>query len=323
MRILVVGAGATGGYFGGRLLQAGRDVTFLVRAARAAELARDGLVIRSPHGDATLPAPATVLAERLDRPFDLIVLACKAYDLEAAIASFAPAVGPDSAVLPLLNGMRHLDLLDGRFGRARVLGGQCVIAATLDEKRAIVHLNDVHSVTFGERDSGSSERVRAIAGAMNGAAFDARLSENIVLEMWEKWVFLATLAASTCLMRAAVGDIGAAPGGSAFMLALFEECRAVAQAQGFAPRPAMLERSRAGLLAAGSPFTASMLRDIERNAPIEADHIIGDLIRRAEAAGAPGPAASSPVPLLRLAFTQLKAYEARRARQAQVSPLSR
>jgi 2-dehydropantoate 2-reductase len=309
MRILVVGAGAIGGYFGGRLLEAGRDVTFLVRPGRAAELAKSGLVIKSPAGNATLPAPATVLADNLRDHFDLILLSCKAYDLDAAVASFAPAVGPGTAILPMLNGMRHIDVLDAHFTRERVLGGLCYIAATLDENRAVVHLSDMHELSFGERDGSRSDRVSALAAEMAGVKFAAHASEQIVQDMWEKWVFLATLAGSTCLMRAAIGDIVGAPGGRNFVLGLLEECATVALANGYPPRGDFMGRSGAALTAAGSSFTASMLRDIERRAPIEADHIIGDLIQRAKPAG-PRPNVS----LLGLAYTHLKAYEARQAR---------
>src|SRR6202047_1310743 len=167
MRILVVGAGAIGGYFGGRLLQAGRDVTFLVRPKRAAELARDGLVIKSPNGDLTLKNPPTVQANKLDEKFDVVLLSCKAFDLDDAIKSFAPAVGPQTAIIPLLNGMRHLEVLDESFGKDRVLGGQCGIAVMLDEHRHVVQLAPVfQSLTFGERDGTMSGRVRAIAGLL-------------------------------------------------------------------------------------------------------------------------------------------------------------
>jgi 2-dehydropantoate 2-reductase len=310
MRILVVGAGAIGGYFGGRLMQAGRDVTFLVRPRRASELAATGLVIKSPAGDVTLRAPPTVLAGKLRDPFDLVLLSVKAYDLDDAVASFAPAVGPTTAILPLLNGMRHLDVLDVRFGRDRVLGGRCLIAATLDEDHAILHLGKDHELSFGERDGTSSDRIRAISAAMAGAAFDAHASGQILQDMWEKWVFLAALAGSTCLMRAAVGDIVASPGGKDIVLGLLAECRAVAEANGFPPRDAFIERSRGMLTAPGSTFTASMLRDIERQAPIEADHILGDLIGR----GKRTDSAPSEMSLLRVAFANLKAYEARRNR---------
>ncbi len=310
MRVLVVGAGAIGGYFGGRLIQAGRDVTFLVRPRRAAELASAGLTIKSTAGNLTVPAPPTVLAEALRAPFDLILLSCKAYDLDGAIASFAPAVGPHTAILPLLNGMRHLDVLEARFGPDPVLGGQCYIAATLDENHAIIHLNNDHELSFGERAGGRSVRIDAIAAEMEDVLFKPRASEQILQEMWEKWVFLATLAGGTCLMRASIGDIMAAPGGRDFVLGLLDECRAVAQANQHPPRDAFMERSRAALTADGSSLTASMLRDIERGAPIEADHIVGDLIRRGGEAG--GPACN--VSLLRLAYVHLKAYQTRRKR---------
>jgi len=310
MRILVVGAGAIGGYFGGRLLAAGRDVTFLVRPRRAEQLANTGLVIKSAKGDVARPAPPIILGDQLREPFDLVLLSCKAYDLEGAIASFAPAVGTGTMILPLLNGMQHLDALDAHFGNARVLGGQCLIAATLDQSGAIVHLNADHQLTFGERGGTISNHVRAIAREMEGALFEHRASDQILLAMWEKWIFLAALAGGTCLMRASIGDIVRAPGGKKIMLDLLDECRQTAAANNYPPRDAFIERSRAALTAVGSPLTASMLRDIERHAPTEADHILGDLLRRRDEIEAEPTGA----PLLRLAYAHLKAYEARRAR---------
>ncbi len=306
MRILVVGAGAIGGYFGGRLLQAGRDVTFLVRPKRAAELARDGLVIESPNGDVTLKNPPALLAGGFEAKFDVVLLSCKAYDLDDAINSFAPAVGPNTAVIPLLNGMRHIDVLDARFGRDRVLGGQCGIAATLNEHRHVVQLTPVfQSLTFGERDGPISSRVRAIAESFAAGNIGSQASENIIQEMWEKWVMLTTLASSTSLMRAPVGDILAVPGGREFMLGLRDECSAVAKAAGHAPREALLTRLTGMLTTEGSPATASMYRDIKAGARVEADHIVGDMIERADAG-------KVPVPRLRTAYTHLKAYERQR-----------
>lgn len=302
MRILVVGAGAIGGYFGGRMLQAGCDVTFLVRPRRAAELARSGLVIKSPHGDVTLNNPPTVQADKVTAQFDAVLLSCKSYDLEDAIKSLAPAVGPQTAIIPLLNGMRHLDTLDKAFGRARVLGGLCAIAATLSEQREVVQLAPLQSLSFGERDGKRSDRVRAIDAVFAKAAFDSAASETIVHDMWEKWVFLASLAASTCLMRASVGNILAAPGGKDFILGMLDECSAIAAAEGYTPRAPYLERIRGMLTAEGSQMTASMFRDIKAGAPVEADHVIGDLVSRADAA-------KVPVPKLRAAYTHLKAYE--------------
>jgi len=308
VRFLVVGAGAIGGYFGGRLLEAGRDVTFLVRPGRAAQLASTGLIIRSRLGDVALASPPRVLASELSAPFDVVLLSCKAYDLEPAMASFAPAVGPDTAILPLLNGLRHLDRLSDRFGGDPVLGGQCFISASLDPGGVIVHLNESHTVSFGERGGARSPRVQAIAAAMVGARFDARASDEILQEMWEKWVFIAAGAGITCLMRAPVGDIVAA-GGADLAVALLDECGAVAEAAGCAPRPDSVKRNRALLTAAGSDLTASMLRDVDRSAPTEVDHIIGDMLRRR------GDAPGADHSLLRIAYTHLKAYEARRLRE--------
>src|SRR6201747_86229 len=180
MRVLVVGAGAIGGYFGGRLLQAGNDITFLVRPKRASELASAGLVIKSPNGDVTLKNPPTVQADTIKEHFDVILLSCKAFDLEDAIKSFAPAVGPQTAIIPMLNGMRHLDVLDAKFGRERVLGGLCAIAVTLNDKREVVQLQPMQSLTFGERDGKMSDRVRAIAEVFASGNFGSVASEHIV-----------------------------------------------------------------------------------------------------------------------------------------------
>jgi 2-dehydropantoate 2-reductase len=299
MRILVLGAGAIGGYFGGRLLQAGRDVTFLVRPARAAKLAETGLVIKSPFGDATLPHPRTVVTGT----YDVVLVSCKAYDLASAIDAIAPSVGPETAIVPLLNGMRHLDTLDQRFGAHRVLGGLAIAALTLDDAGHILHLNKNQTITFGERDGSRTARAPAIESAMSGATFEAKLSDQIVLEMWEKWVLLATLAAETCLMRASVGDIMTA-GGAAFATSMLSEAIAIAEHAGYPPRGAVRDRVRGTVTAEGSTLTASMLRDVERGSRTEADHILGDLIRRG----------TGDSPLLSLGFLQLKAYEARRAR---------
>jgi 2-dehydropantoate 2-reductase len=305
MRILAVGAGAIGGYFGGRMLQAGRDVTFLVRPRRAAELASAGLVIKSPNGDVTLNNPPTLQADKLTEKFDVVLLSCKAFDLDDAIKSFAPAVGPQTSIIPLLNGMHHLDVLDNKFGREHVLGGLCAIAVTLNDKREVVQLAPMQSLNFGERDGKMSDRVRAIAEVFTSGKFGAVASAQIIQEMWEKWVFLASLAASTCLMRASVGDILAAPGGKDFILGTLDECSAVATAEGHAPSGPFFERVRGMLTTEGSQMTASMFRDIKAGAPVEADHVIGDLIAR-------GDAAKVPVPKLRTAYTHLKAYERQR-----------
>jgi 2-dehydropantoate 2-reductase len=305
MRILVVGAGAIGGYFGGRLLEAGRDVTFLVRPRRAAELATAGLVIKSPNGDVTLKNPPAVQADKLTEKFDAVLLSCKAFDLDDAIKSFAPAVGPQTSIIPMLNGMLHLDALDAKFGRERVLGGLCAIVVTLNDKREVIQLQPQQSLAFGERDDGLSDRVRGIAEVFASGISGSAASEHVIQDMWEKWVFLASAAGSTCLMRGPIGSILAAPGGKDFLLGILDECSAVASAEGHPPRAPSLTRTRGMLTAEGSPITASMFRDIRAGAPVEADHVIGDLIAR-------GERAKVPVPKLRTAYTHLKVYEKQR-----------
>src|SRR5262249_49053008 len=254
----------------------------------------------------------TVLASELRTPFDAVILSCKAYDLAGAIESFAPAVGPDTAVVPLLNGMRHLDALDARFGADRVLGGSCHISAKLDEGGQIAHVSDIHRLTFGERSSGRSPRVDALAAAMAGVKFEAMASDNIVLVMWEKWVFLAALAALTCLTRAAVGDIALA-GGTDLAAMLLEECRAIAAAAGYPPSAGSLKAALGRLTDPRSAGTAAMLGDIERRGRTEVEHVLGDLLRRR------GGAPEGDCSLLRVAYVAVKAAEARAARESSAS----
>jgi 2-dehydropantoate 2-reductase len=246
-----------------------------------------------------------VQADKLSEKFDVVLLSCKAFDLADAIKSFSPAVGPNTAIIPLLNGMLHLNVLDQKFGPERVLGGLCAIAVTLNEAREVVQLAPMQSLNFGERDGKMSDRVRAISDVFTSGNFGAAASEHVMQDMWEKWVFLASLAASTCLMRTSVGNILAAAGGKDFLLGMLDECSAVASAEGFAPGGPFFQRTRGLLTAEGSAMTASMFRDIRAGLPVEADHVIGDLVARADAA-------KIPVPKLRIAYTHLKAYEKQR-----------
>lgn len=307
MRTLVMGAGAVGAYFGGRLLQVGRDITFLVRPGRAAALAK-GLRIRSRLGNIDLPTVPTVAADQLGEPYDLILLSCKAYDLDGAMRALMPAVGTSTAILPLLNGMRHLGALCDHFGAERILGGQCTLSVTLTPDGDVEHLNDFAQLSFGELNGSSSARAHAIQSALSGAKFELRLSDAILQEMWEKWAFIATAAGMTCLMRATVGDI--VRGGGADLIAeLFDECATIAEGQGFALRPAVAARYRAMFASPESTLAASMLRDMELGSRTEADHILDDLLNRSQKRG-------RPTSLLRVCVAHLNSYDARRAREA-------
>jgi 2-dehydropantoate 2-reductase len=310
MRILIVGAGAIGGYFGGRLLEAGRDVSFLVRTGRAEELDRDGLVVRSPLGNIEYPSPPYVLTQMLDQAYDLILLSCKAYDLDAAMDAFAAAVGPDTLILPLLNGMAHLERLAERFDAANVLGGQCLISVDRDASGAILHLNDTHQLSFGELSGALTPRILRVAEALADAGFAANLSQQITQEMWEKWCFIATAAGITGSMRASIGDV-LVSGGEPLVLKLLAECASIAEHAGYALRSDVRQRFQKMLTTSGSKMTASILRDIERGAAIEVEHVIGDMVARRAASGQEKPLSS----VLDFVYLHLKSYEARRLRE--------
>lgn len=310
MHILVLGAGGTGGYFGGRLAQAGLDVTFLVRPERAKVLDAKGLVIRSPFGDATVRVRHVVADTVSDAgPFDLVLLSCKAYDLHSAIEAIDPAVGETTAVLPVLNGLAHYPTLDNRFGPDRVLGGLCVISAAKGPDGEILHFGNGASVTFGERDGQEhGGRCAAIAQAFATANVDHKHSDDIQRDLWAKFAFLATLAGSTCLFRASVGDIVATGDGRHLIERMYEECLAVARASHHAVPDYARAFAWKTLTQEGSPLTASMLRDLEAGQRIESDHIVGDMLRRARDAAVAAT-------MLEVAYAHLQAFEARQKRE--------
>jgi 2-dehydropantoate 2-reductase len=301
MRTLIVGAGALGGYFGGCLARAGGDVTFLVRPRRAEQLARTGLAIISPYGDFTVPA-RIVLAGDIQGPFDHILVGVKSYSLDQAMDEFAPAVGANTMILPILNGLRHLDWLTAKFGRERVLGGRSNVSAGLDADGRVVQFLPNRDLAFGEIGGGASERTQALAAVFQHADINGTASEIIMQDMWEKFVQLSTVAGITCLMRASIGTVLAAPGGQEVIFQLFRECCAIATAAGFEPRPAFIDFDTKLFTTVGLPLKASMLRDIERGSTTEGEHILGDMVSRARSFGI-------ATPILDLARTHVAAYE--------------
>lgn len=309
MKILVLGAGAVGGYFGGRLAEAGADVTFLVRPKRAELLAKNGLRISSKAGGDLTLAPKCVVAGDVNPDYDIVLFTAKAYDLPSAIEAIAPAMaGGKGNVLPLLNGMSHLEILDARFGREHVLGGVAYIASTLAADGEIRHLNEFHRVAFGPRHAAQKAVCDAFAATAAGAKSEIKLTEAIGQALWDKWVLLATMAGITCLMRSMVGDIVATGSGEKITLALLGEHVSIAKAEGF-PTPDAVLQNYGGMLAKkGSLFAASMLRDIESGGQAEGDHILGAMLGLARKHGL-------ATPVLEIAATNLEAYAARRKRE--------
>jgi len=304
MKILVLGAGGIGGYFGGRLAEARSDVTFLVRPKRREQIARDGLRLESPHGNATLQVK-TVLAEDVKPGYDLVLFTCKAYDLDSAMDAVAPAMQGGCTLLPLLNGLAHFETLDRRFGRENVLGGTAHINATLRSDGVVVNGDVLHRIVYGERAGGRSPRVEAIAQELSKSIIDAKLSEDIDQDLWEKIAFLSALAATCCLFRGNVGEINRAPGGREAMERAYNANVQIAARHGHEPRPGAKKAALERLTDANGNWSASMMRDLEAGGQVEADHIIGWMLERARRHGVDDV-------ILSLAYTHLKTYERRR-----------
>jgi 2-dehydropantoate 2-reductase len=304
MKILVVGAGAVGGYFGARLAQAGRDVTFLVKPSRAEHLRSEGLRIVSPHGNLTLQ-PQTITAKELDGPsniFDIIFLSVKAQALDQAIEDMAPAIRPNTMIYPALNGMRHIETLTRRFGERPVLGGVCMVVTDLDEQGRIVQMNPMQKLIYGERNGEITARIRLLDEALRDSGFDTELSATITYAMWQKWFMIASLGLITCLLNAPIGEINAVPYGDQTALRAIEECAAVAAACGFPPSQPVLEDIRRRAITRGSNLTSSMYRDLQKGAPVEVDAILGDLLDH-------GRSHNVDTPLLQAGCIRLRIYQ--------------
>ncbi len=305
MRYLVLGAGALGGYFGGMLLKGGADVTFLVRPKRAAQLQRDGLVVKSQDGEIRTQAK-TIQQGQFEGTYDVILLCCKAYDLTGAMAAIAPAMGDQSVILPLLNGVRHIDVLKERFGAKRVLGGFTIINAALMPDGTIQQSQlRINITAIGELDGGASPRCAAIKTALEAGGIAVQLSENIIVGMWMKFFGFACNATVASLTRSRAGGIARSGAGATFVSAVIEECTRAVTAEGYPP-PSETAGLIQGLFSQpDSTYGPSMLIDIEDGRPTEGEHTIGDLMERASCRGV-------STPILSAALCNLQAYEINR-----------
>lgn len=305
LKILVLGAGGIGGFFGGRLDQAGADVTFLVREKRRAQLAERGLQIESRFGDATLPVRAKLQSE-IGAGYDLVLLTCKAYDLPSAIDAIRPAVSGPAAVLPLLNGFAHIEQLNEVFGPRNVVPGTARIQVTLTPQGVVRQLNEWQTITLGEQDGTVSERVKQLKALLENTGVEVKISPNIARDLWWKLVHLATVAGMTCLMRANLGEIVRTPQGRALLTDFLEANARIAAHAGHGPDDPFMNTYRQLFQQRDSMYEASMLRDLEKGGPIEAEHILGFMLRKCREAGLPDA-------LHLAAYTHVRAYEERRA----------
>lgn len=278
MKILILGAGGVGGYFGAKLMRAGADVTFVLRDKRRQLIREHGLRIETPQDSFTV-FPRCLGSQELAPDYDLIMLAPKAYDLDDALSSIAGASG-QGALLPFLNGLNHIALLDQRFGKQRVMGGVAHIAAMLTETGAVRRLSDLHSLTVGPRHADHEGLAREFIALCAGADFDSHYADNIDQVLWDKWVFLAALAGMTTLCQGSVGEIVATPYGADLARKVYDECCTIAERCGYPVNELSRGKALAMLTQAGSAFTASMLRDLKAGQRTEHEHILGEMVRR-------------------------------------------
>ncbi|MEJ2863672.1 ketopantoate reductase family protein [Actinomycetospora flava] len=302
-RILVAGAGAIGSFFGAQLAAAGRDVTFLVRPARRAAVAR-GLTVDSAQAPAQLAHPRTVTAAELasERPFALVLVACKAFDLDAVAREIEPVVRRGALVLPLLNGLRQLDVLDAHCGADAVAGGTCFLSVRRDDDGTIVHRGGAARLTFGARGP-LRVPADAVEALLTCPGFTVHRSADIAAEMWAKWVFIAAAAGATGLVGGSVGELVAA-GGSWLAEECLAEAAAIAAAQGFPQREEALASARRTVTEPGSELVPSLLQDLRAGRRTEAEHLLGDLVARR-----PDPSPG----LLDAALVRLRVYETARS----------
>jgi 2-dehydropantoate 2-reductase len=304
MRILVLGAGGVGGCFGGRFAESGADVTFLVRPRRRAQLEKNGLVVQSSFGDIAVPV-TTVARDEITEPYDVVLLSCKAYDLDDAMEAIAPAMGADGVVLPLLNGLRHIEVLQKRFGEANVWGGTCYIGAAFNSETGdIRHIGNFQRIIFGIPDGKPSVQADAFAALDATVGFDIEYSPDIMQTMWDKISMLAALATANTIARGTIGEILEAPSGEAFLLAALAESRDTAAVLGHPVSARTLENYNRMFTTRGSDFAASMLRDMEAGRQTEGEHVLGDIIRRATAQGI-------DTPMMRCALAAIETHEAK------------
>ena len=302
MRLLVVGAGAIGGYFGGRLLEKGEDVTFLVREKRKQQLEKYGLLGESVHGDMTFPEPKTILAGEKADAFDVILLSTKAYHLEGAIEDIRPYTGDSTLILPLLNGIAHMDKLTAAFGAANVLGGLCFIETTLSENGKVIQTSPVHDFVFGERSGEKTERILKLYEAFSGTKANFRLSENIEQEMWHKYLFISTLSGVTSLFRSPIGPIRDQTFGLSSVKEVLKEASAIMRGLD-APLAVGIEDAQVQKIKEmGYEMKSSLQRDMEKQQAIEADHFFGYLLKKAELL-------DLDAPVIGTIYANLKVYE--------------
>lgn len=301
MRILVLGAGGIGGYYGARLVEKGEDVTFLVRSKRKQQIEKDGLMIHSVNGDFSFKPKLLTKTDVVD-PFDVVLFSTKAYHLKEALNDLKPFVCERTVIIPLLNGMAHLSSLKQAFGSKNVIGGLCIIETTLNERGDIVQTSAFDRLVFGELEQQETNRIQQIANKFSGTKANFVLSNHIVQDMWHKYLMISVLSGVTTLMRASIGPILESDGGRDFVRNLFEEVAQIMRTCGAPIADDIVEEHMKTVGNLSYDFKTSMQRDIEKGLFIEGEHLQGYLLKLAKEFHV-------DTPLLRTSYQNLKVYE--------------
>ncbi|MFC4770029.1 ketopantoate reductase family protein [Effusibacillus consociatus] len=301
MKVTIVGAGAVGGYFGGRLQQAGFDVTYLVREKRAEQLTKTGLIIQSPCGNAELKPNLAVRAEDIDG-CDLIILGVKNYHLPGTIESLRPLVEKGAKILPLLNGVEHFDLLEQEFGKDAVLGGICQIITTLDAEGRILHTGKLHNIIFGPLQPSQREFCEHLADSAKDANMSLQLSEDVRVDIWSKYAFITAFSGVTTASRLSIDQVLMhEPTTEVFRLVLTEMWD-LAKARGVQLSERFVENFIEQMYKLPAGSTSSMHQDFRKGLTLEVESLQGAAVRLARQAGV-------EVPTVRTLYGLIKPYE--------------
>lgn len=289
MRIVVMGAGGLGGYFGARLAAAGSDVAFVARGAHLAAIKNDGLSVQSARGNLHLRDVVATDDPATLAPADIVLFAVKLWDTESAAESIRPLIRPGTAVISFQNGVHKEAVLSRILGPEAVMGGVGQIAVVIERPGVIAHTGTMARLTFGEMDGSLSSRAKAFLEACQGAGIDAELTDDIRLRLWEKFVLLTSMAGSTSCMRQPIGLIRANPQARGFLLDMLREGTAVARATGINLAEDHPERTLAGIDRLPEQMTTSMHGDLKRGNRLEVPWLNGAMVELGRQANVPTP----------------------------------
>jgi 2-dehydropantoate 2-reductase len=289
MKIAVFGTGGVGGYFGGLLAHAGHDVVFIARGDHLAAMQSDGLRVKSIHGDFTVqPATATDDPGGVG-PVDYVIVAVKHYSLAAAAPGVARLVGPETTVVPLLNGVNAHEILESQVPQRALVGGLCSVVSMIESPGVIRQESQFRSVVVGELDHQQSDRVGGLVQAWKEGGADATQADDIHVAMWNKFIFIASFGGVGALARANAGEIRANPETRQLVVDAAREVEAVARAEGVKLAGDAAERAIDFFDSMGPSSTSSMSRDVAAGLMFELEAFSGTIVRRGRANGVPTP----------------------------------